>query len=407
MGTSAGPGQPGDWPRRLVALAIAIAIAGPAPAAANPRSEELRARAANDLYNLDRERATATYRQAIAADPEDAAAYRGLASSLWINETFRRGTLTVDTYLGRMSRGNVKLPPPPAETEAEFHAAIERAIALARARLEDNPKDADAHYELGAAIGLRASYLATVHGRIRSAFGAAREAYTAHETVLELEPGRRDAGLIVGTYRYVVAALSLPLRWIAYMAGFGGGREKGLQLVEAAADYPGDNQADSQLALVLIYNRERRYAEAIGQLATLRERYPRNRLLWLESGSTHLRAGRPADAERLLSEGIALQAADSRPRMFGEEALWYYKRGAARAALGRAADAEEDLKRAVSADGRDWVHGRARLEMGKLALKAENGQAAMTHLQEAIELCERDNDGASAAEARRLLAPGT
>lgn len=384
-------------------MATAIAMAGPAPVAANPRSEELRASAANDLYNLDRERATATYREAIAADPDDAAAYRGLASSLWMSVIFRRGMLTVDTYLGSMSRGNVKLPPPPAETEAEFHAAIERAITLARARLEDNPKDADAHYELGAAIGLRASYLATVHGRVRSAFGDAREAYAAHETVLELEPGRRDAGLIVGTYRYVVAALALPLRWVAYMAGFGGGREKGLRLIEAAAGYPGDNQTDSRVALILLYNRERRYGDALGQLATLRERYPRNRLLWLEAGSTHLRAGRPADAERLLNEGIALHAADSRPQMFGEEALWYYKRGAARAALGRTADAKEDLRRAVSADGRDWVHGRARLEMGKLELKAGNRSAAVTQLRGAIALCERDNDGAAAAEARRLL----
>ena len=47
--------------------------------------------------------------------------------------------------------------------------------------------------------------------------------------MLELEPQRKDAGLIVGTYRYIVAALSLPLRLVAYMAGFGGGKEQGHQ----------------------------------------------------------------------------------------------------------------------------------------------------------------------------------
>ena len=120
------------------------------------------------------------------------------------------------------------------------------------------------------------------------------------------------------------------MRWMAYLAGFRGGRERGLRLVEEAAAYPGDNQVDARLALVILYNRERRYVEALEPLAILRESYPRNRLLWIETGTTFLRAGMAADAERYLSEGIAHFATDARPRMFGEEALWYYKRGAAR-----------------------------------------------------------------------------
>ena len=51
--------------------------------------------------------------------------------------------------------------------------------------------------------------------------------------------------------------------------------------------------------------------------------------------------------------------------MFGEDALWWYKRGAARAMLGRA-DARPDLEKALAADGRKWVQGRAHLELGKL-----------------------------------------
>ena len=308
----------------------------------------LKTRASAEFIRLDHQRAIATLRQAIAADPQDAGAYRGLASALWMSVTFTRGTLTVDSYLGKVSRDNIKLPPPPPEAAAAFQDAIDRAVALARARLAADAGDADAQYQLGAAVGLRASYAATVDGGLRRAFGAAREAYDAHENVLRLDPRRRDAGLIVGTYRYVVAALALPMRWVAYMAGFGGGREKGLQLIEAAAEYSGDNRWDARLALVLLYNRERRYDEALRQLATLRAQYPRNRLLWLESGATLLRGGKSAEAERFLDEGLARLAADDRPRMAGEEALWYYKRGAARTALGHAADAEQDLRKALA-----------------------------------------------------------
>ena len=74
-------------------------------------------------------------------------------------------------------------------------------------------------------------------------------------------------------------------------------------MIEDAAAYAGDNQTDARLALVLLYNRERRYDDALKQLALLRERFPRNRLVWLETGSTNLRAGRPAEAARVLADG--------------------------------------------------------------------------------------------------------
>ena len=135
----------------------------------------------------------------------------------------------------------------------------------------------------------------------------------------------------------------------------------------------------------------------------LRERFPKNRLMWLESGSTNLRAGRPAEAERLISEGIARFATDTRPRMFGEDAIWAYKRGAVRALLGRTADARADLQKALAVEGRQWVQGRAHLELGKLSLKEGARAAATEHFRNAARLCESDNDEVFAEEARRLL----
>jgi len=370
---------------------------------ANPASEALRAKGANHIYNLEHDLALEAFRQAVAADPNDAAAHRGVASVLWLGITFRRGNMTVDDYLGRAQKpSTAKLPPPAPENVAGFRESIERAIALARRRTELDPKDADGHYQLGAAVGLRASYTATVEGSVMGAFRAAKEAYEEHELVLSLAPQRKDAGLIVGTYRYVVATLSLPLRWMAYMAGFGGNRDRGLRLIEDAVTYGGDNTTDARFALILLYNREKRYDDAMAQLARLRADYPRNRLVWLESGSTSLRAGRAAEAEKFLAEGMTKFADDRRPRMFGEEALWLYKRGAARAASGRVAEAETDLRRALSLTGRNWVYGRARLELGKLALKAGKTDAARSELGTAAMLADSDNDPATATEARRL-----
>jgi len=388
--------------RASAAFALLAAVIFPTPAIANRQSEILRSRAADELYSLDREGAIETFQQAVAADPQDPGAYRGLASAYWMAITFKRGNMTIDDYLDGVSRSHRSPTPPPPEMAAAFNAAIDRALELARARVAANPRDAAAHYELGATVGLRASYIATVDGSTMGAFRSARGAYDEHEQVMKLDSSRKDAGLIVGAYRYIVATLTLPLRWMAYVAGFGGGREQGLQMVEAAAAYPGENQVEARLALLVLYNRERRYGDALTQLALLREKYPRNRLLWLESGATSLRAGRSADADRYLTDGITRLATDTRPRMYSEEAMWSYKRGLARATLGRNADAQADLQKAVDTPGRDWVHGRSHLELGKLDLKASNRASAVEHFRMAARLCESDNDKATADEARKL-----
>jgi len=280
----------------MAAAAIALAVLAPAPALANRESQALSASAEFDIYNLDRDRALATYREAIAADPDDAAAFQGLASALWLSITFRRGNMTVDDYLGRVSRPKLRLPAPQADVAAAFHEAVDQALALGRKHVASKPDDPEAHFQLGSAMGLRASYIVTVEGSVIGAFRAAREAYDEHEKVLALDPKRADAGLVVGTYRYLVSTFAMPVRWVAYMAGFGGGKERGVRLIEGAAGYPGENQTEARIALVLLYNREGRYNDALTELAKLRQQYPRNRIFVLETGSTNLRAGRAAEA---------------------------------------------------------------------------------------------------------------
>jgi len=386
-----------------VALSTAVMLAPGLHALANPASDALRARASSEVYSLDDEQALVTWRQATVADPQDAAAWRGLAGAVIARIAMLRGTMTVDSYLGRVASKDEALAPPPADLAKEFNAAIERAVALGRQRVAARPNDAQAHYELGSAVGIRASYIATVDGGVVAAFRTAREAFGEHEKVLSLNPARADAGLIVGTYRYLVSALSMPMRWVAYMAGFGGGRDRGIRMVEGAAAYGGDNQSDARIALLLLYNREGRFDDALAQLQTLRTQFPRNRLFWLEAGSTLMRAGRAADAERMLNEGMAITARDTRARMFGEEALWLYRRGSARAALGRTAEARDDLNRAIAANGRKWVAGRAHFELGAMALKESNLTAAREHLTLAVSLGDSDRDAASADRARDLL----
>jgi tetratricopeptide (TPR) repeat protein len=384
----------------LVSLTIVIVIALPQPAAANAESARLRAHAYELAYNLDYPEATRDMRSAVAADPKDIAAERGLAVIPWLEMVFRRGAVTVDDYLGGLSRQQVALRQPPADLAMAFAEHIERARQMAEARVQASPRDPDALYELGATIALQSSYIATVEGRVLGAFRNARRAYDLHEQVLELQPDRADAGLVVGTYRYIVSIMSLPMRMMAYVAGFGGGKERGLELIETAAARGGEARTDARFALVLLYNREKRYADAMRVITDLQREYPRNRIVWLEAGATSLRAGRANEAERHLATGLRMLASDTRPRMRGEEALWLQKHGAALVALNRLDEAERDLTRALTLDSRTWVTGRVHLELGRIAdLRGKRSDARM-RCTTAVRLCEEDNDPIGAAAAR-------
>ncbi len=254
-----------------------------------PTAAQLRSQAFAQAYNLDYADAVASFDKALALEPNDSATHRARATATWLHIIFTRGSITVDQYLGGASRSDLKLEKPPAADAETFRRHLTRALELAERRLAANPKDVSALYDVGAAVGLQASYAATVEGRVGGAFRAARRAYDTHERVLALDPSRKDAGLIVGTYRYVVATLSLPVRWVAYMAGFGGDKSKGLQMIEEAARYPGDTQVDAKFALMLLYNREGRFEEALAVIRQLMSRFPRNRVLRLEAGATAIR----------------------------------------------------------------------------------------------------------------------
>jgi tetratricopeptide (TPR) repeat protein len=383
--------------------AVVAAVLAATGAFANSQSSTLRGRAISLAYNLDYEEATREMVAAAKADPTDAAAERGLAMIPWLTISFRRGAVTVDDYLGSLSKQNVAMREPPADLAQRFQLHIARALQLAEQAAAARPGDAEAHYQLGSAVGLQASYVATVEGRILGAFRAARRAYDEHEQVLELDPSRKDAGLVVGMYRYLVSQMSLPIRMLAYAAGFGGGKERGIQMIEEAAAYKSDSAADAKFALVLLYNREARYGDALRVLGQLQREFPRNRILWLEAGATALRAGRAADAERLLDEGLVRLQADKRPRMFGEEALWLLKRGTARVALNNPREAEADLRRVLTLESRKWVTGRAHAELGKIADLRGDRPAAQRQFERAVSLAAEDNDPIGEEAAERFI----
>ena len=394
------------WAAPLAAALAAVMAVGMAPAraAANPRSAELLRAGYQLAYNLDYDEALATFRRAVEADPDDPAVYRALAAITWLNLMHARGALSSDEFLSAVPEDNAGVKAPSAAVAAQFRSNVTRAIELAEAEVRRRPRDASAHYNLGSARGLLAAYTVSIEGSLFSAIGVARGAYKATEQVLTLDPSRKDAAFFTGSYRYAVATLGTLKRWLAYLAGFGGDRQMAIRMLEESAAYPSDVQIDARVLLVLVYNRERRYDDALRLLEALRRDLPRNRLLWLESGAAEMRAGRPARALEFYDAGLAIFDADPRQKAFGEAAMWYGKRGAALVAVGSRARAEADLRASLALPARDWVHGRSHLELGKLADLAGNRAAATAEYRQAAALCAKDRDPAGRQQAERYLA---
>ena len=145
---------------------------------------------------------------------------------------------------------------------------------------------------------------------------------------------------------------------------------------------------------------------ALKTIADLRERFPRNRLLLLEAGSTALRAGRFADARRWLEDGLARLATDTRPRATGEESRWRFAYGSALVALKDLQAADRELRAALAVATRDWLRGRIHKELGKVADLTGDRARALTEYRQAERLCRQDEDDECVDDAKALMKRG-
>jgi hypothetical protein len=89
-------------------------------------------------------------------------------------------------------------------------------------------------------------------------------------------------------------------------------------------------------------------------------------------------------------------------KMPGEEALWKYKRGAARAALNQLDAARTDLNAAVAPGAQDWVRGRASVELARLAIRTGDRPGGRALALEAESLCQKGSDPACVNDARSV-----
>lgn len=351
-------------PGTLIAAALLIAQAGPSVGAA----ADLQIRGLELSFNLDHAAAVEMFREAIRADPDNLAGYRLLTAALWADALFENGAITAADFTGE-TRAAFQSRTATRDLERAANDLRRRVDRLAAAQRRDgSTADAEAAYQIGAAYRLLSALAGSIGGSQFQSLRAARRAYQEHQRLLAIDPHHADARLTVGLYRYFTSRMRPWSRLVAVMAGLDSDRAVGLRLVEQAAESDGPAQAKALLSLIVIYNQRARHQDALSVIGRLQQRFPRNRLLWLEAANTQLRARRAADARASVEHGLRMLDADTRPRAFGEVGRWRFAYGLSLAALNQTDSAAEQFTAVLQGESLEWVRRHARLELNKLTL---------------------------------------
>ena len=149
--------------------------------------------------------------------------------------------------------------------------------------MKQYPKDPEALYFLGAIEGLKAAFEEAVERRHFAALKDGSDAVDRHREVIKLDPNYHDAEITIGLYDFTVGSLPLPIKLIAGVAGFRGSKKRGLATLERVTKEGRWLRDEARTLLIVLYTREKRYAEAAAIARELVAKYPPNYLYRLEA----------------------------------------------------------------------------------------------------------------------------
>ena len=214
--------------------------------------------------------------------PNHPGGYQLLAARVWIKTLYESRRLQGSLYSSESfyTSGDDKVDP---KIVTEFRNLTREAKRLAEAKLKQEPKNIEALDFLANTEGLKASFEEAVERRHFAALRDGNDAVNHHREVLKLDPKYIDAQITIGLYEYVVGSLPLPVKLLASVGGFRGSKKRGLAMLEQVAKEGRWAQDDAKTVLVLLYRREKRFADVLKLTRELSAKYPRNYLLRLET----------------------------------------------------------------------------------------------------------------------------
>jgi tetratricopeptide (TPR) repeat protein len=318
------------------------------------------------FYILDYDGALTRFESVQRANPQSVIAIGNVLLTLVFRELYRQDLLDTTYYAHDSfltSKRNVPVPQPIRD---RIESLTNQAVALADQQIKSNPNDANAYFARGYARGMHSAFITLVD---HSYVAAARQGLASRndsEATLKIDPAYADAKMAMGIQQFAVASLPRIVRMLVGIAGVGGNKEKGLDLLRESAAHGIVTPIESRTALSLFLRHDARYPEAIAVQKGLADQFPRDYLFRLEVANLTKDSGNGHAAIALYN---AILADAKKPGYFIEPRLHMTYFGLADTQRGQnqiAEAAQNYLQAAAQPTCSDWIRRRAQLNAGEM-----------------------------------------
>lgn len=243
----------------------------------------LTVRGLDHLYNLEIDRAIATFDTVCSLAPGDPRGHFFRSMSHFLVFSVNRDQKEFDVFLQQS----------------------DTVIAVCEAILDRDENNATAHFYLGGILGYRGLGYQT-NGSILKAVNDGRKGVSHLEEAIRQDPKLYDAYMGFGLFRYLVAKIPKSLRWILNIIGFEGDLEGGLKALKLASEKGVYSRTEASYFLAQFLFSEKRYDEAFAYLKPLIERYPRNTLFLVSYASWQSRLNNNDEALQAATKALEL-----------------------------------------------------------------------------------------------------
>ena len=359
-----------------ITLLFFLLAANPTGAVAQPLPAELHTDPINlsrevreaheHFYNLDYEGALSRFEEVQRANPRNPMAANYVLMTLIFRELYHQDLLDTTYYAHDSfltSKRNVEIPD---ATRQRIESITNQVVEMCDAEIHEDAKNKNAWFARGYARGMHAAFITLVD---HSFVAAARQGLSARsdsEQVLKIDADYADAKMAIGIQQFAVASLPRLVRLLVGIAGVGGSKEKGLDLLRECAAHGVVNGIEARTALSLFLRHDGRYTEALAVQHGLAEQFPRDYLFRLEEANLTKDKG---DGPGAIAAYKAVLADARRPGFFIDPRLqmaWFGLADTERGQNEIEGAARHYMEAADQPKCSDWLRRRAQLNAGQM-----------------------------------------
>jgi tetratricopeptide (TPR) repeat protein len=318
------------------------------------------------FYNLDYDRALGMFEAVQRAHPQNAMALDYVLMVLIFRELYHQDLLDTTYYAHDSFLSSKRTVSISDAIRQRIESVTDSAVYLCDQQIRANPNDRNALFARGYAKGMHAAFITLADHSFVTAARQGLAARSDSEQVLKLDPDYEDAKMAVGIQQFAVASLPRLVRMMVGIAGVGGSKERGLELLRDSAEHGIVTRVESKTTLSLFLRHDGRYAEALMVQHGLAQEFPHDYLFRLEEANLTKDEGNGPKAVEAYRDVLT----DARkPGFFVDPRLqmaWFGLADTERGQNDLTNAAKHYLEASDQPNCSDWLRRRAQLNAGEM-----------------------------------------